>query len=106
MNRPFLIAMALLLSFPSLRGQGDELQFSGDFQDLPFGEFVDAVEKQTGLSFYYMEPWVRGIRVTVSGEHISLRRTLERTLLPAGLYFYMEGNKNIYLTQQQQCLLL
>ena len=104
MNRPLLIALALLFSFPSLWGQGDELQFSGDFQDLPFGEFVDAVEKQTGLSFYYMEPWVRGIRVTVSGEHISLRRTLERTLLPAGLYFYMEGNKNIYLTQQQPLL--
>lgn len=101
MNRPLLIALALLLSFPSLWGQGDDLQFSGDFKDLPFGEFVDAVEKQTGLSFYYMEPWVRGIRVTVSGEHISLRQTLERTLLPAGLYFYMEGNKHIYLTQQQ-----
>jgi hypothetical protein len=102
MNRLWLIAAAFLVLVPaSLAGQEGELTFSGNFQDVPFDEFVTAVEEQTGVTFYYLEPWVRGIRITVSGEDISLQRTLEQTLLPAGLYHHIEGNRQIYLTQQQ-----
>jgi hypothetical protein len=85
----------------SLAGQEEDLRFSGDFQDVPFEDFVSSVEEQTGVTFFYLEPWIRGIRVTVSGEEISLRRTLEQTLLPAGLYHHIEGGRQIYLTQQQ-----
>lgn len=97
-----LIAISLLVLLPaSMPGQGDDLMFSGDFKDVPFDEFVGRVEQLTGVTFYYMDEWVRGIRVTVSGENISLRRTLEMTLLPAGLHHHIEGNRQIYLTQRQ-----
>jgi hypothetical protein len=102
MNRIILIAASLLiLVSASLAGQEEDLRFSGDFQDVPFEDFVSSVEEQTGVTFFYLEPWIRGIRVTVSGEEISLRRTLEQTLLPAGLYHHIEGGRQIYLTQQQ-----
>ena len=102
MSRILHIATILMVLLPlSLAGQEDELRFSGNFQDVPFQEFVTRVEEQCGVTFYYLDTWIRGIRVTVSGENISLERSLERILLPAGLYYHMESNRRIYLTQQQ-----
>ena len=94
--------MILLLLTPfSLKGQGDDVVFKGDYQDMPFEDFVKDVEQKAGLHFYYLESWIRGIRVTASGEEISLRRTLNQTLLPAGLYYFMEHSGEIYLSNRQ-----
>jgi len=94
--------MLLLVLIPfSLKGQGDDVLFKGDYQDLPFEDFVKDVEQKTGISFYYLENWIRGIRVSVSGEEISLRRTLDQTLLPAGIYYLMEESGEIYLSNRQ-----
>jgi hypothetical protein len=102
MKRCLLIAITFMVLIPaSLVAQEDDLRFSGDFQDVPFEEFVTRVEAQTGVTFYYLDAWVRGIRVTVSGKDISLRRTLEKTLLPAGLHHHIEANRQIYLTERQ-----
>jgi hypothetical protein len=92
----------LLLLIPiSIKGQTDDVLFSGDYQDVPFEDFVEDVEQKTGLSFFYMEQWIRGIRVTASGEEISLRRTLDRTLLPAGIYYLLEPGGEVYLSDSQ-----
>ena len=69
MSRLLQIAATLMVLFPlSLAGQEDELRFSGNFQDVPFQDFVNRVEEQTGVTFFYLDPWIRGIRITVSGE--------------------------------------
>jgi hypothetical protein len=102
MKRGLYTAMILcVLSRGTLFAQGGDILFKGDFRDVPFTEFVAEVEAQTGVTFYYLESWIRGVRVTASGDNISLRRTLDRTLLPAGLYYSMEGQREIYLTNQK-----
>ncbi|MDF1574920.1 MAG: TonB-dependent receptor [Bacteroidales bacterium] len=102
MRKLLHLSLLIMAMIPfSLRGQNSDILFRGDFQDVPFGEFVNDVEQQTGVRFYFLENWIRGVRVTASGEEISLRRTLDRTLLPAGLYYHVEGEKQIYLSNQQ-----
>ena len=102
MKRLLAISLVILVITPAtLRGQADDILFSGNYQDVPFGEFVNDVEQKTGVTFYYLERWVRGVRVTASGDEISLRRTLDRTLLPAGLYYYLEDKSAIYLSDRQ-----
>jgi len=102
MKRLLTISLVILVITPStLKGQGDDILFSGSYQDVPFGEFVNEVEQKTGVTFYYLDRWVRGVRVTASGDEISLRRTLDRTLLPAGLYYYFENKSAIYLSDRQ-----
>jgi hypothetical protein len=96
-----LAAVCLALVPASLVGQEGDLSFSGNFQDVPFQEFVGQVEAQTGVTFYYLDAWVRGIRITVSGENLSLQRTLQRTLQPAGLYHHIDDKRRIYLTREQ-----
>jgi hypothetical protein len=105
MSRFFYISLlAFLCLTPSLNGQEDEIRFSGNYQDVPFEEFVKSLEDELNLSFYYLESWIRGIRVTVSGEDLSLSQTLERTLLPAGVFYHIESNRRIYLTKKQPLL--
>ena len=94
------VLVVCVLSGGALYAQGGDVMFHGDFQDVTFDEFVEGVEAQTGVTFYYLESWIRGVRVTATGEEISLRRTLDRTLLPAGLYYHLEGQREIYLTNQ------
>ncbi|MCK5137238.1 MAG: TonB-dependent receptor [Bacteroidales bacterium] len=87
------------MPFPA-SGQGEDLFFRGDFRDVLFLDFVEDIEKQTGVTFCFIEGWTRGIRVTASGEKISLKRTLDRTLLPADLFYHIEGKRHIYITNQ------
>ena len=69
-----LVSSLLLLFFllPHVDGQEEDVIISGDFRDLPFTEFAEQIKQQTEVTFYYLEEWVRGIRVTISGEKISL----------------------------------
>ena len=102
MKRLLCISLFMLVVTPfTLKGQGEDILFSGNYQDVPFGEFVNDMEQKTGVTFYYLDKWVRGVRVTATGEDISLRKTLDRTLLPAGLYYYLEDRSAVYLSDQQ-----
>ena len=83
-----------------LIGQEADITFTGNFQDVEFLDFVEEVESQTGVSFYFMEKWVGGIRVTASGAEISLKRTLDKALLPAGLSYVMINKNQVYITDQ------
>lgn len=96
----YCLLLLLLIPF-YLQGQADDVVFQGDYQDVPFENFVKDVEQKTGLQFYYLEHWVRGIRVTASGEKISLRRTLDQALLPAGIYYLLESSGEVYLSIRQ-----
>ena len=102
MVRILQIIPLILLFFPaSLQAQDPDIIFKGTYQDVPFGDFVREVEQQTGVRFFYLENWIKGIRVTASGEELSLRRTLDKTLLPSGLYYHLEGGRLIYLSNRQ-----
>ena len=91
-------SLLILMMITRLQGQEHDVVFSGKFIDVPFLEFTREVEKQTGITFYYLEDWVREIRVTASGDSISLKRTLDRTILPADLQYYLDGSKQVYIT--------
>ena len=60
-----------------LVGQGQDVKVMGDFNDLPFPEFVQEIESQTGVNFYYIDKWVSGIKITASGEGLSLKKILQ-----------------------------
>jgi len=98
MSRKLLSFFLLLLTGMTVLGQDDDVRISGDFRDVLFEDFVEAVEEQHSLRFYYMDSWVRGIRVSARGEETSLRSTLDRVLLPAGLSWYMDEAGGVYLS--------
>jgi len=99
------IALFLVIS-GSLKGYGQEhdILFSGDFHDIPFQEFVSRVEKQTGVTFYFFDSWVAGVKITASGRDLSLNRILTGALLPVGIYHYVDEFGNVYLTYENKLI--
>lgn len=101
MNKIVIISQFLVFcTLLRLEGQNESFTFNGDFRDLPFIEFAKEIELQTGVSFYYLEEWVREIRVTSSGSGISLQRTLDSLLLPEGLNYFIDEWDHVFLTDQ------
>ncbi len=92
----------LFLLQPGMKGQVPDVIIRGEFYDVPFADFVTRVEQQTGVTIYFLEEWIKGIRVTVTGTGISLRGILDRALLPAGLNYYMGPDKQVYITGKTQ----
>jgi len=99
------IALFLVIS-GSLKGYGQEhdILVSGDFHDIPFQEFVSRVEKQTGVTFYFFDSWVAGVKITASGRDLSLNRILTGALLPVGIYHYVDEFGNVYLTYENKLI--
>jgi len=84
--------------------QDHDLGISGNFQDIPFSEFVSALEKQNGLSFYYFDTWVAGVKITASGTNLSLNKILTSALLPIGIHHYLDEFGNVYLTYENKLI--
>ena len=78
--------------------QENDVVFPANLRDVPFSEFVSIAEQKTGASFYYLESWVREIRISASGTEISLRNALTRALLPAGYSFYISDDLQVFIT--------
>ncbi len=71
--------------------------FSGHFEETPFVEFAAAVEAQTGISFYYRASWVQDLRVSLSGQDLSLMYVLDSILGRAGMTFYLDEWNHLFL---------
>lgn len=77
--------------------QETDLFFNGRFSDVSFIDFTNEVHQQTGASFYYLADWVKGLKVTAIGLGTSLRATLDRSIVPAGLNYVIVDEDQIYL---------
>jgi len=91
--------LCMYQAFPGY-GQDHDLIFSGNYKDIPFVEFVSAVEQQTGATFYYFDAWVSGVRITAEGSDLSLHNTLIRALLPAGIHHYIDEFGYVFLSNE------
>ena len=101
MNKVIYIGSFLFLCLVfQAYAQDHDLAISGNFEDLPFSDFVSAVEQQTGGTFYYFDAWVSGVRISAEGTDLSLTHVLERALLPAGIHHYIDEFGNIYLSNE------
>lgn len=86
----------------TLTGQESDLYFCAELQDVPFARFVEEVEAGTGAIFFYHEDWVQGIRVTLSGDEISLQRSLTSILEHTGLSYYIDRDLQVYILNRPE----
>jgi hypothetical protein len=93
-----IIALLFISFFFSLETLADDIFFSGEYQDISFDRFILDVENKTGVHFFYRQEWISGITVTAKGDNLSLTGVLEKSLAGTGLYFYINNEKNIFIT--------
>jgi len=86
-----------LLSAASVCGQATDYTFSGDYDQVSFDSFVESLEENSGLIFFYRPEWTSGVAITAKGEGLSLAEVLEQNLKPQGLTCYMDGGNNVFI---------
>ncbi len=96
----YIVVLLWLCSSFQVDAQDRDLLVSGDYRDISFIEFVKAVELQTEATFYYVDEWVTGVRITAEGTDLSLHKILTNALLPVGIHHYLDEFGNIYLTYE------
>jgi hypothetical protein len=76
--------------------QADSMVIRDTFINLPLQEFIDRIEADTEVRFFFLPEWVTGVTVTSTAEPVTLFRLLKDQLIKAGLNHYTDGN-NIYI---------
>lgn len=97
----YILSLVFVLVFIPAEAQVHDVIFTADFQDVPFTEFATAVEQQTGASCYYLIHWVQDIKITASGQQVSLKNILPEALEPSGLHFYITEDRQVFITGEQ-----
>jgi len=98
------LALILILVFLPVGAQEHDVFFSGNLDAVSFSEFVGLIEEKTDARFFYLEDWIKEITISVSGEDISVQKTLSVALQKAGLYFYINQYLEVFITPGQEII--
>jgi hypothetical protein len=97
MKMIFFICL-IFISFLKLSGQKSDITISGEFDKVPFVEFVEEIEKTTDAHFYFRNDWIKNVTISFSGTNVLLSKILTDNLKDAGLHFYKEEDYNFYIS--------
>lgn len=109
--RKICILILFLVGFQVSYGQeqsasSQQALISLNLQRAHFDVFIQELEKQSGHTFYYDPLWTGDLYITVQTSQKSLRDILEATLLPNELYFAIDKNKRVFITNTAPLLTL
>ncbi len=88
-----------------IEAQDHDVNFEAHVQEMPFPEFVLQLEKHTGLKFYYLEDWIKDIRISVSGSKLSLQSTLQHAFRDYDLRFTITEDQEVYISRDQAIII-
>jgi len=71
---------------------------TGSYNNISFHDFSSDLKKRYGISIYFNDEWVKGLKVSLSGDSINLTAFLKELLNPAGINFIYRGRGQYFLT--------
>ncbi len=96
-RRLFFLGLISMLSI-QVYGQVNEIQVSEDYNGSSFLEFIQQLEQQHPVRFYFAPEWVEGIRVRQAQNPMALTTLLDSTFKGTDLTFFPLNNQ-VYLTK-------
>jgi hypothetical protein len=89
----------ILVLAPRINGQ-DEVIITGSYSGLLFTGFMEQVEKDHPVRFYFRKEWVDPVRVIQESSRESLSGILDQTLSPHGIHYFIYGDQ-VFLSKEQ-----
>ncbi len=96
-NRALGIFIGLLVSVSSILAQSDEVYIDKSYNNLEWVDFVNKVENNFHIKFYYEDSVLNSLRVNINND-LLLKQVLWENLRPLKLSFVFE-NENIFITK-------
>jgi len=75
----------------------EELQVTGNFQNLTFQQLVSQLESQYPLHFYYDEKWVDSLQVNINANQLPITELLYKVLLPTSMDYLYQPPGTIFI---------
>jgi hypothetical protein len=93
-----ILIITLLFSL-SLAAQ-DEYKLASNYRDIPFTDFVISVENTLPVKFFYMDEWVKDLKLGNYPECATLTCVLDNLFKGTTLYYYIDNYGNVVITNK------
>lgn len=93
------VTLILSLTVTLLPAQEKGRPYSGQPAGLPFLDFVDTLESETGIRIFFKEDWIDDLTVTGVWENALPMQVIDRIVSPRGLYCFKDQSGNIIITK-------
>ena len=92
----YILLLILYLSF-NLAAQ-EKYKISSNYKDVPFTDFVSGVESILPVKFFYMDEWVKDLKIGDYPDCTSLSCVMDNLLMETTLYYYIDRSGNVVIT--------
>jgi hypothetical protein len=88
----------LLLSLTISLGAQEKYSLSSNYKDISFSDFVTKVENILPVKFYYVDDWIKDLKIGDYPECTTLQCIMDNVLKGTTLYYYIDDSGNVVLT--------
>ncbi|HWB27374.1 MAG TPA: TonB-dependent receptor [Chitinophagaceae bacterium] len=99
--RHYLLILSITVLASTARAQTAKT-ITGNFADVPFNQFIQEVEAQTGYHFYYDASQTDSLKITYRGDRVPLTTALDEILQQYGLRYSIDDQGHIFITKAVQ----
>lgn len=79
-------------------------QFTDEFSNATFDEFVKRVEEKTPFRFYYKPVWTDSLRVTYSARNEEVAEVLKKVFQGTTLKFAVSATHQVFITENREIM--
>ena len=97
MNKGILSILIILISLPVLDAQQNRVLITGSFYQMPLISFIDKIEHEHHVEFFYDESSIANILVTANFSEVTLKKCLETILEGKQVNFYISENNIVVI---------
>jgi len=93
-----LYILIILLFFSLQLGAQEKYRISSNFNGLSFKEFVTKVESSLPVRFFYMDEWVKDLKIGEYKDCATLECIMDNVLSGTSLFYYIDNFGNVVIT--------
>ncbi len=93
-----ILILLLILSFPFSLGAQEKYRISANYKDISFSDFVVRIESTLPVKFFYMDEWVKDLRLGDYPDCTTLSCVMDNLLKGTSLYYYIDNSGNVVIT--------
>ena len=87
-----------ILSISVNLGAQEKYRISTNYKGVPFDDFVSAVESALPVKFFYLDEWVKDMKLGDYADCTSLTCIMDNLFKGTSLYYYIDNSGNVVIT--------
>jgi hypothetical protein len=93
-----ILILLFILSLPFSLSAQEKYRISSNYKDISFSDFVARVESTLPVKFFYMDEWVKDLRLGDYPDCTTLSCVMDNLLKGTSLYYYIDNSGNVVVT--------